>query len=174
MFPSCSLKVATTGASRLSSIPVRPPERPGGSLTKLRWRKQRRNLGVGHVLAAMCLLTCSRLPRPNRWKSMLRSGSSPAPGGGFFLSPGAVLDQAKGENIHTDLRNARECGPYETHNDSMGESLQRIDAKTRPFAFSVLGEIKRRRTIFAANGANVRETSKSLCEFAAAFGVFRV
>jgi hypothetical protein len=71
-----------------------------------------------------------------------------APGGGFFLSPGAVLDQAKGENIHTDLRNARECGAYETHNDSMGESLQRIDAKTRPFAFSALCAIKPRRTLF--------------------------
>ena len=35
-----------------------------------------------------------------------------APGGGFFLSPGAVLDQAKAENIHTYLRIARECGTY--------------------------------------------------------------
>jgi uroporphyrinogen-III decarboxylase len=35
-----------------------------------------------------------------------------APGGGFFLSPGAVLDQAQAENIHTYLRVARECGEY--------------------------------------------------------------
>ena len=97
-----------------------------------------------------------------------------APGGGSFLSRGAVLDQAKGENIHTDLRNARECGAYETHNDSMGESLQRIDAKTRPVAFLLWVRSNREQLFFAANGTNVRETSKSLCEFAAAFGVFRV
>jgi uroporphyrinogen-III decarboxylase len=35
-----------------------------------------------------------------------------APGGGFFLSPGAVLDQAQAENIRTYLRVARECGQY--------------------------------------------------------------
>jgi uroporphyrinogen-III decarboxylase len=35
-----------------------------------------------------------------------------APGGGFFLSPGAVLDQAQAENIHTYLKVAKEYGKY--------------------------------------------------------------
>jgi hypothetical protein len=35
-----------------------------------------------------------------------------APGGGFFLSPGAVLDQAKAENVHAYLKVAKECGQY--------------------------------------------------------------
>ena len=35
-----------------------------------------------------------------------------APGGGFFLAPGAVLDQARAENIHTYLRVAKEYGQY--------------------------------------------------------------
>ena len=35
-----------------------------------------------------------------------------APGGGFFLAPGAVLDQAREENIHTYLRVAKEYGQY--------------------------------------------------------------
>ena len=34
-----------------------------------------------------------------------------APGGSFFLSPGAVLDQAKAENIHTYLRIAGSAVP---------------------------------------------------------------
>ena len=35
-----------------------------------------------------------------------------APGGGFFISPGAVLDQANNENVHTYLRAAKEYGAY--------------------------------------------------------------
>lgn len=35
-----------------------------------------------------------------------------APGGGFFLSPGAVLDQAKAENVHAYLKTAKELGVY--------------------------------------------------------------
>ncbi len=35
-----------------------------------------------------------------------------APGGGFFLSPGAVLDQAKAENVHEYLKVGKELGVY--------------------------------------------------------------
>ncbi|MBL8095181.1 MAG: hypothetical protein JNL73_13505, partial [Anaerolineales bacterium] len=35
-----------------------------------------------------------------------------APGGGFFLSPGAVLDQAKAENMHEYLKVGKEAGVY--------------------------------------------------------------
>jgi uroporphyrinogen-III decarboxylase len=35
-----------------------------------------------------------------------------APGGGFFISPGAVLDQAEAENVHTYLKVARKHGVY--------------------------------------------------------------
>jgi uroporphyrinogen-III decarboxylase len=35
-----------------------------------------------------------------------------APGGGFFLSPGAVLDQAQEQNLRTYLRISKECGQY--------------------------------------------------------------
>ncbi len=35
-----------------------------------------------------------------------------APGGGFFLFPGAVIDQANPENIHTFLNSARKFGTY--------------------------------------------------------------
>lgn len=34
------------------------------------------------------------------------------PGGGFFISPGAVLDNARAEMIHTYLKVAKECGVY--------------------------------------------------------------
>ena len=35
-----------------------------------------------------------------------------APGGGYFISPGAVLDQAKDENMRTYLKAAKEYGKY--------------------------------------------------------------
>jgi hypothetical protein len=35
-----------------------------------------------------------------------------APGGGFFISPGAVLDDALAENVHTYLKVAKEYGVY--------------------------------------------------------------
>jgi uroporphyrinogen-III decarboxylase len=35
-----------------------------------------------------------------------------APGGGFFISPGAVLDHAQAENVHTYLKAAKEYGVY--------------------------------------------------------------
>ncbi|MBN2029869.1 uroporphyrinogen decarboxylase [bacterium] len=34
------------------------------------------------------------------------------PGGGFWLSPGAVLDQSKNENVHTYLKVGKEYGTY--------------------------------------------------------------
>jgi len=34
------------------------------------------------------------------------------PGGGFFLSPGAVVDNAKPENVHTYLKIGKEYGTY--------------------------------------------------------------
>ena len=35
-----------------------------------------------------------------------------APGGGYFISPGSVIDVAEAENMHTYLKVARECGAY--------------------------------------------------------------
>jgi hypothetical protein len=35
-----------------------------------------------------------------------------APGGGYFISPGAVLDHAQAENVHTYLKVAKEYGKY--------------------------------------------------------------
>lgn len=35
-----------------------------------------------------------------------------AVGGGYFISPGAVIDQAKAENVHTYLKSARRYGVY--------------------------------------------------------------
>ena len=35
-----------------------------------------------------------------------------APGGGFFLAPGAVIDQAKPENMHAFLRSTKKYGVY--------------------------------------------------------------
>lgn len=37
-----------------------------------------------------------------------------APAGGFFLSPGAIIDQAKPENIRAYLDSARKFGGYHT------------------------------------------------------------
>ena len=35
-----------------------------------------------------------------------------APGGGFFLSPGAVLDHAEAANVHAYLKAGKEYGVY--------------------------------------------------------------
>lgn len=35
-----------------------------------------------------------------------------APGGGYFISPGAVIDQAQAENVHAYLKAAKEYGVY--------------------------------------------------------------
>jgi hypothetical protein len=35
-----------------------------------------------------------------------------APGGGFFLSPGAVLDHAEAANVHAYLKAGKEFGAY--------------------------------------------------------------